>query len=118
MKVHEKSIIRIQSCEADMAAGRALQEGSIIKQFQQIGEQGKLKNRIAIKALIRCTNFLDRRHISHKTNFDELDDLIVSCGAEDLKSFLVRAGKNATYTFKSAFVEFIETVGIWAEEPT
>ena len=98
MKAHAKSDIHIQSCEAEMAAARALQEGSIIQQLQQIGDQEKLKNRMAIKALIRCTHFLARRHIPYTTNFDELVDSIVSCGAEDLKRFLERAGKNATYT--------------------
>ena len=48
---------------------------------------------MAIKALIHCTHFLARRHIPHTTNFDELADLIISCGAEDLKRFLERAEK-------------------------
>jgi len=96
MKAHAKSEIHIQSCEAEMAAARALQEGSIVQQLQQIGDQEKLKNRLAIKALIRCTHFL---HIAHTTNFDELVDLVVSCGAEDLRRFLERAGKNASYRY-------------------
>ena len=75
-----------------------------------------MKNRMAIKALICCTHFLARRHIPHMTNFDQLVDLIVSCGAEDLRKFLERTGKNASYTSKIAVVEFIEAVGLWAEE--
>jgi len=74
MKDHAKSAIHIQSCEAEMAAARALQEGLIIQQLQQIGDQEKVKNRMAIKALIRCTHFLARHHIPHTTNFDELVD--------------------------------------------
>jgi len=116
MKAHAKSEIHIQSCEAEMAAARALQEGSIVQQLQQIGDQEKLKNRLACKALIRCTHFLTRRHIAHTTNFDELVDLVVSCGAEDLRRFLERAGKNASYTSQIAVVEFVEAVGLWAEE--
>ena len=50
------------------------------------------------------------------TNFDQLVDLIVSCGAEDLRKFLERTGKNASYTSNIAVVEFIEAVGLWAEE--
>ena len=65
---------------------------------------------MAIKALTRCTHFLARRHIPHTTNFDELVDFIVSCGAEDLKRFLERARKS-----KIAVVEFVEAVGLWAE---
>ena len=101
MKTRAKSDIHIQLCEAEVAAARALQEGSIVQQHQQIiGDQEKLKNRMAIKALIRCTHFLARRHIPHTTNLDKLFDVIVSCGAEDLKWFLEGAGKNATYTSK------------------
>ena len=47
MKAHEKS--DIQSCEAMLAAARALQEGTIIQKLQQIGAQEKLKNKIATK---------------------------------------------------------------------
>ncbi len=115
-EIHVKSDIHLLSCEAEMAAATALQEGSVIQQLQQINDEEKLKNRMAIKALIRCTHFLARRHIPHTTNFDELIDLIVSGGAEDLKGFLERARLNATYTSKVAVVEFVEAVGLWAEE--
>ena len=116
MKAHAKSEVHILSCEAEKAAARALQEGSIIQQLQQIGEQEKIKNRMAIKALIRYTHFLARRHILHTTNFDQPVDFIVSFGAEDLRKFLERTGKNASYTSKIAVVEFIEAVGLCTEE--
>ena len=50
------------------------------------------------------------------TKFDLLVDLIMSCGAEKLKKFLERTGKNAIYLSKIAVVEFIEAVDLWAEE--
>ena len=81
VKTHAKSDIHIQSCKAEVAAARALQDRLIFQQLQQIGDQEKLKNRMAIKALICCTHFLARHHIPHTTNFDELIDLIVCCGA-------------------------------------
>ena len=107
MEAHEKSHILVQLCEAELAAARALPEALIIQQLQHIGTQEKLKNRIAIKVLNRCTHFLALLHIPHTTNFDEIVDLTVSCGAEDLKKFLERTGKNATYTSKIAVVEFV-----------
>ena len=88
-----------------------LEHYKIIQQQRQIGAHTKLKYRIEIIALIRCTHFLARLHILHATNFDELVDLIVSCGAEDLKKFLERAEKNTTYTSKIAVVEFVGAVG-------
>ena len=75
-----------------------------------------MKNRVAIKALIHCTHFLAQRHIPHMTNFDELVDLIVSCGAEDLRRFLDSAGRNATYNSKVVVVEFMEALCVWTEE--
>ena len=108
--------IHIQSCEAEMAAARALQEGSIVQQLQKIGDEEKSNNRLAIIALIRSTHFLVCRHIAHTANFDELVDLVVSCGAEDLRRFLEKAGKNASYTSKVAVVEFVEAISVWAEE--
>ena len=49
--------IVIQLCEAEVAAARALQEGPIIQQLQQIGDQEKLKNKMAIKVLIAAPIF-------------------------------------------------------------
>ena len=116
MRTHAQSVVHQQSCEAELAAARSMQEGSIIQQLQQVEEQQRIKNRAAIKALFRCAHFLVCHHIPHTTNFEELVDLIVSCGADDLKSFNEGAGKNATYVSKIAVVEFIETLGLWVEE--
>ena len=105
MRTHAQSVVHQQSCEAELAAARSMQEGSIIQQLQQIEEQQRLKNRAAIMALFRCTHFLVCHHIPYTTNFEELVDLIVSCVADDLKSFNEGAGKNA-YVLKIAVVEF------------
>ena len=50
------------------------------------------------------------------TNFDQLVNLIVSYGAENLRKFFERTGKNASYTSQLAVVKFIEAVGLSAEE--
>jgi len=41
---------------------------------------------------------------------------VVSCGGENLKYFLGKAGKNATYTLKDGIIDFVETIGQWIEE--
>ena len=41
---------------------------------------------------------------------------MVSCGGQDLKTFLESEGRNAVYTSIVAVVEFIGALGIWAEE--
>ena len=40
----------------------------------------------------------------------------MNCGGENLRHFLEKAGKNATYTSKDAVVDFVETIGLWVEE--
>ena len=87
-----------------------------MQQLQRVDRQERAKNRAAIKSLIHCTHFLARNHIAHTTNFDKMVDLVVSCGGEDLRYFLEKTGKNATYTSHIAVVEFIEALGIWIEE--
>jgi len=41
---------------------------------------------------------------------------VVSCGGENLKYFLDKAGKNVAYTSKDAVIDFVETIGKWIKE--
>ena len=50
------------------------------------------------------------------TNFHHLVDLIMSCGIEELRKFLERTRKNASYTSKIVAAKFMEIVGLWTEE--
>ena len=111
MKSHSKSEVHLLSCQLDVEVDRARKEGSIISQLQNVGEQQRLQNRKAIKALIRCTHFKAHQHIAHTTNFDKLVELVVSCRGETLQIFFDRAGGNAMYTSKMAVVEFMNTRG-------
>ena len=108
MRDHAKSDIHIQASEAALTT----QGGSvdIVQQLQKVGMQERMRNRAAVKSLIRCTHFLARQHIAHTTNFSKLVDLVVSCGGEDLKYFMEKTGKNATYTSHIAIVEFVEAL--------
>ena len=101
MKAHSQSDIHVQACQASMLAERAAKEGTIMQQLQQITDEEKMKNRAAVKALIRCTHFLARQHIAHSTNIEKLVSLVAACGGEDLKPFLQSAGKNAMYITNS-----------------
>ena len=113
MKSHSKSEVHLLSCQLDVEADRARKEGSIISQLQNVGEQQRLQNRKAIKALIRCTHFLAHQHIAHTTN--KLVELVVSWAGETRQTFLDRAGGNAMYT-TMAVVEFVNALGTWVEE--
>ena len=115
MRAHSQSEVHIQSCAAEADAATALKGGSIVQLIQSVTDQQKMKNRMAIKALLRCTHFLTRRHIAHTTNFEGLVNLIESCGSEYLKAFKESAGKNATYTSTDSVVGFVEALGTWVE---
>lgn len=113
MRAHARSNIHIQSCEAEIVAAR---QGTISQQLQHISEEEKVKNSVAVKALLRCTHFLTKHHIPHTTNFDQLVDLVVSCGGEHLKNLWRELEKNATYTSKEAVTEFVEAIGQWVKK--
>ena len=115
--------IHIHSCKAEVAAARTLQEGSIVQQLQQIGDQEKLKTRMAIKALICCTHFLTRRHIlsimtdecTDVTTIEELS--IFCCFVEDgqpIEHFLEIVHLKATdaITIYSAHFKFMKDKNI------
>ena len=88
MKSHSKNEVHLLSCQLVMEADKARKEGYIISQLQNVGEQQRLQNRKAIKALIRCTHFLAHQHIAHTINLDKLVELVVRCGGHTLQNFL------------------------------
>ena len=55
---------------------------------ERVNMQEREKNRAAMKSFVRCTHFLTRHHIAHSTNFTQLVDLVVSCGARELQVFV------------------------------
>ena len=116
MKEYAESEGHILACQTETAAASALREGFVLQQMHRLKECERLKNRLAIKSLLRCTHFLARDHIAHTTTFGDLLDLVVTCGGEDLKRFVDKAGKNAHYTSKDAVVDFVEALGTWVDE--
>ena len=82
----------------------------------RVGRQERVNNRAAMKSLVRCTYFLTRHHIAHSTNFTQLLNLAMSCGARELQLFVENASRNALYTSRRAVVDFIEALGTWIEK--
>ena len=113
MKAHERSSLHVNANQALLHASK---EGSVMQQLQRVSALERQKNRAAMKSLVHCTHFLNRHHIAHSTNFTELVDLVVSCGATELQAFIENASSNATYTSRGAVVDFIEALRIWVEE--
>ena len=71
MKIHTQSDQHKDACQTEMAGSEAQNQGTIIWQLQQIGEDVRVKNRMIIKILIRCTHFLVRHHIPHTTVYED-----------------------------------------------
>ena len=67
MKARENSDTRVQATQVALVLEGARSEGSIIQQLQRVESQERMKTRVAIKSLIRCTHFLARNHIAHTT---------------------------------------------------
>ena len=65
MKEHAESEGHIMACQTETAAASALREGSVLQQMHRLEKCERLKNRLAIKSLLRCTPFLARNHIAH-----------------------------------------------------
>ena len=50
----------------------------MIQQFQRVNQRERVKNRAAIKALIRSTHYLVHNYIARTTQFEKLVDLVVA----------------------------------------
>ena len=110
---HQKSAHHIRCSEAMVMTST---QGSVAQQIQKVCTLEREKHRTSLKSLVRCTHFLVRHHIAHSTNFIDLVELVVSCGARELQTFIETASKNAVYTSRGAVVEFIQALGTWTEE--
>ena len=95
MKAHERSSLHTQASQAMLVISI---QGSVMQQLQRVGMQEREKNRCAMKFLVRCTHFLTWHHIAHSTNFTQLFDIVVSCGAREFQVFVENASRNAVYT--------------------
>ena len=110
---HQKSAHHIRCSEAMVMTST---QGSVAQQIQKVCTLEREKHRASLKSLVRWTHFLVRHHIAHSTNFIDLVELVVSCGARELQTFIETASKNAVYTSRGAVVEFIQALGTWTEE--
>ena len=116
MKAHSRSDSHSHATQAMLAAKRAVVDGTVVQQLQNVEAHKRAQNRAALKCLILLTHFLTKEHVAHSTKFEKLVDVVVRCGSQQLKQYLETAPRNATYTSRVAVVEFIESLGTWVEE--
>ena len=63
MWAHSQSEIHIQSCAAEADAATFIKGGSITQLIQSVTDQQKMKNRMAIKALLYGVPFVSKLSI-------------------------------------------------------
>ena len=81
MKAHERRSLHTQASQVLLVISK---QGGVVQQVQSVGMQEREKNRAVMKSPVRCTHFFTWHHIAHSTNFTQLVDLVVSCGARKL----------------------------------
>ena len=116
MKAHSRSDSHSHATQAMLAAKRAVVDGTVVQQLQNVEAHKRAQNRAAMKCLVVLTHFLTKEHVAHSTKFEKLVDVVVRCGSQQLKQYLETAPRNAMYTSRVAVVEFIESLGTWVEE--
>ena len=116
MKARSRSDSHSHATQAMLAAKRAVVDGTVVQQLQNVEAHKRAQNRAAMKCLILLTHFLTKEHVAHSTKFEKLVDVVVRCDSRQLKQYLETAPRNATYTSRVAVVEFIESLGTWVEE--
>ena len=95
---------------------RSQKDGTIDLIVSASSEQ-RAENRTVLKKLLRCTYYLAKNRIAHTTNFAELVEHVIACGADDLQRFVHdEVRRNAKYTFTTATTDFITSIACWVEE--
>ena len=120
MKAHEASAWH-KMVKAKLEAEKQSQaEGSVILQLKQgkerCDEQTKQQNRILIKKLLRIMYFLCKRKIAHFSNFDEVVQLMVENGDDEVRKHLDIAPRNANYGSHVAISEYLDAISLWVQQ--
>ena len=120
MKAHEASAWHKMAKAKVEAEKQSQAEGSVILQLKQekerCDEQMKQQNRILIKKLLRIMYFLYKQKITHFSNFDEVVQLMVENGDDEVRKHLDTAPRNANYGSHVAISEYLDAISLWAQQ--
>ena len=120
MKAHEASAWHKMAKAKVEAEKQSQAEGSVILQLKQgnerCDEQTKQQNRILIKKLLRIMYFLCKQKIVHFSNFDEVVQLMVENGNDEVRKHLDTAPRNANYGSYVAISEYLDAISLWVQQ--
>ena len=117
MQEHAKSNWHGEACLLASEHERSQKEGTVAELIQSVSRRQRDENRMVLKKLLRCTYYLAKNRIAHTTNFADLVELVIACGADDLQRFVHdEVRRNAKYTSTTATTDFIAAIAHWVEE--
>ena len=116
MQEHARSNWHKEACLLASEHEHSRRQGTVVAMVQSVSQKERAKNRNVMKKLLRCTYFLAKNRVAHTTNFSDLVQLVISCGASDLQRFLHdKVSNNAKYTSTTAVTDFMRTIAQWVE---
>ena len=99
MKAHSRSDSHSHATQAMLPAKRAVVDGTVVQQLQNVETHKRAQNRAAMKCLILLTHFLTKEHVAHSTKFEKLVDVVVRQPA--VKAILRNCSKKCYIHIKS-----------------
>ena len=95
-------------------------EGSVLLQLKQrkerCDEHKKQQNCILIKKLLRIMYFICKQKIAHFPNLDEVVELMVENGDDEVRKYLDTAPRNANYGSHVAISEYLDAISLWVQQ--
>ena len=120
MKAYEASAWHKMAKAKVEAEKQSQAEGSVIFQLKQgkerCDEQTKQQNRILIKKLLRILYFLCKQKIAHFPNLDEVVQLMVENGDDEVRKHLDTAPRNANYGSHVAISEYLDAISLGVQQ--
>ena len=107
---HDKGEWHLAAVEAQALSELAEQQGDVMDQMLAVSELERQQNCKLLKKIIRSLYFLVRHRIPHTTTFEELIELQIENGNEQLKMHKEKVPSNATYLSKITTAELLESI--------
>ena len=110
LKKHEQSDWHLASVEAIALAESAGRKGEVIERMLAASEAERRRNRELIKQLTRSLYFLVKHRMPHTTTFEDLIELQIDNGNEQLETHKRTCPSNATYVSKATTSELLSSI--------
>ena len=100
----------LASVEAIALAEAARRKGDVVERMLAASEAERRRNRELIKQLTRSLYFLVKHHMPHTTTFEDLIELQIDNGNEQLETHKRTCPSNAMYVSKATTSELLSSI--------